>query len=149
MVYIQDLLDDRFGSPEEMSVQLGVPVLSLVKELTPTGGVGLDAVHMHAGGEAFQTEAFRTLRTALTIGGEVSDRVMISSAEPSDGKTTVSANLAVAFTQVGKRTLVIDADLRKPGMTALLDLKGAPGVTDILTTTDPVSDLAGQAGPLD
>ncbi|MEM9186055.1 MAG: polysaccharide biosynthesis tyrosine autokinase [Planctomycetota bacterium] len=141
-VYVEDLLDDRFGSPEEMAHQLGVPVLTLVKELKPTGGDGLDAIQMHAGGEATDTEAFRTLRTALSLGGESCERLVVSSSEPSDGKTTISANLAVAFTQVGKKTLVIDADLRKPGMTALLELKGKPGVTDLLTTDGPVPELA-------
>ena len=144
VVYVQDLLDDRFDSPESMASQLGLPVLSLVRMLKPTGGTGIDAVQMHVEDDAAELEAFRTLRTALTLSGEPSDRLAISSAEPSDGKTTVSANLAVSFAQVGKRTLMIDADLRRPGMTALMDLKGKPGVTDLLLTDESVAELAGQ-----
>ncbi|MEM8863946.1 MAG: polysaccharide biosynthesis tyrosine autokinase [Planctomycetota bacterium] len=144
VVYVQDLLDDRFGSPEEMASQLGVPVLSLVRTLETTGGVGLDAVQMHHGGDDAELEAFRTLRTALALSGDASDRLVISSAEPSDGKTTVSANLAVSFAQVGKRTLVIDADMRRPGMTTLMNLKGQPGLTDLLLAEGSVSQLAEQ-----
>lgn len=142
VVYLQDLLDDRFSSPEEMASQLGLPVLTLVRQMAPTTGTGIDAVQMHAGGEMVQLEAFRTLRTALALNGEVSDRLVVSSSEPGDGKTTVSANLAVSFAQVGKRTLVIDADLRRPGMTALMGLKGQPGVTDLMVTDGDVSQLA-------
>jgi Mrp family chromosome partitioning ATPase len=58
--------------------------------------------------------------------------LVISSSEPGDGKTTVLANLAVSIAQSGKRTLLIDADLRRPGMTALLAMKGRPGLSDVL-----------------
>ncbi|MEN1678164.1 MAG: polysaccharide biosynthesis tyrosine autokinase [Planctomycetota bacterium] len=142
VVYAQDLLDDRFGSPDEMAAQLGVKVLSLVRQLQPTGGEAIDAVAMHAGGDDAELEAFRTLRTSLTLTGDVADRLVVSSAEPSDGKTTISSNLAVSFAQVGKRTLVIDGDLRRPGMTALMQLKGKPGVTDLLVSDGNVSELA-------
>lgn len=131
-VYLQDLMDDRFNSPEEMSQQLGLPVLSIIRQFEPLDGERLDAVHAFAGVDSTQGEAFRTLRTAFSIGSEPTDRLAVSSAEPSDGKTTVCVNLAVSFAQAGKRTLVVDADLRKPGMTALMNAKGRPGVTDLL-----------------
>jgi polysaccharide biosynthesis transport protein len=144
IVYVEDVLDDRFSSPEEMTAQLGVPVLALVRQLEPIDGVGLGTVHTHVRPTAVETEAFRTLRTALTLSAEVSDRILISSAEPSDGKTTVSVNLAVSFAQAGKRTLVIDADLRKPGLTARFDLKRCAGVGEMLLAEEPPVEL----GPL-
>ncbi len=142
LVFTQDLLDDRFNSPDEMAEQLGLPVLSVVRQLDPLLGTGLDAVHMHLTPNSVDAEAFRTLRTSIALNGDVTERLVISSAEPSDGKTTVTSNLAVAFAQSGKRTLVIDADLRKPGMTALMDLKGHLGVTDLLTCTGDFEALA-------
>lgn len=142
IIYVQDLLDDRFGSPEEMAAQLGLPVLALIRMLKPTGGEGVDSIQMHRGTDATSLEAFRTLRTSLALQGESCDRLVVSSAEPSDGKTTVAANLAVSFAQAGKRTLVIDADLRRPGMTALMNMKGRPGVTDILVTGDDAKETA-------
>ncbi|QDT69694.1 Putative tyrosine-protein kinase in cps region [Planctomycetes bacterium MalM25] len=142
VVYTQDLLDDRFGSPEEMAHQLGCRVLSVVRELQPLASHGLQAVQMFAKPQATESEAFRTLRTAITLGAEVSDRLVISSSEPSDGKTTISSNLAVSYAQTGKRTLLIDCDLRKPGLTALMDLKRMPGVTDILTAGGDIAAIA-------
>jgi succinoglycan biosynthesis transport protein ExoP len=142
IIYLQDLLDDRFSSPEEMVSQLSVPLLAMVRELDPIEGVGLATVHTHCRPVAIETEAFRTLRTAITLNAEATDRILISSAEPGDGKTTVSANLAVAFAQAGKRTLVIDADLRKPGMTARFGLKRSAGVADVLCSQEPVAEHA-------
>ena len=144
IVYVQDVLDDRFSSPEEMTAQISVPVLAMVRELEPIDGIGLASVHTFVRPTAVETEAFRTLRTALTLSAAVSERILISSAEPGDGKTTVTANLAVSFAQAGKRTLVIDADLRKPGMTARFDLKGRPGVADVLLAEVPAAEIAPQ-----
>ncbi|GIT30771.1 MAG: hypothetical protein Ct9H300mP1_28170 [Planctomycetaceae bacterium] len=52
------------------------------------------------------TEAFRTLRTALSFAGRPTQQLVVTSTEPGDGKTTVLTNLGVAFAQSGKRTLV-------------------------------------------
>ncbi len=142
IAYVQDVLDDRFGSPEEISGQLGVPVLSIIRKLDALQGSGLATVHTFNSPNAAQTEAFRTLRTALTLGTVATDRIAIASAEPGDGKTTVTANLAVSFAQAGKKTLVIDADLRKPGMTALMGLKGKHGVADILSSRENPASAA-------
>jgi len=142
IAYVQDLLDDRFNSPEELSTQLGVPILAMVRKLDPLEGEGFAAIHTHALPNSAETEAFRTLRTALSLNGEVCDRILVSSSEPDDGKTTISANLAVALAQAGKRTLVLDADLRRPGFTAMLNLKGQPGVADILASDQPPEETA-------
>ncbi|MCH7751181.1 MAG: polysaccharide biosynthesis tyrosine autokinase [Planctomycetes bacterium] len=142
IVYVQDFLDDRFSSPEELSAQLQVPILSMVRKLDPLPGSGLESIHTFALPNSAESEAFRTLRTTLSVGGEVHDRLLISSSEPGDGKTTVAANLSVAFAQAGKKTLLIDADLRRPGLSVLLGLKGRQGVADLLASEEPVELLA-------
>jgi capsular exopolysaccharide synthesis family protein len=141
-VYVQDVLDDRFMSPEEITAQLGVPVLAMIRRLEGIVGQGLSTVHTHVRPNAIETEAFRTLRTAITLSSDHTHRVLISSAEPSDGKTTVAANLAVSFAQAGKRTLIVDADLRKPGMSALFALKGRAGLADLLYTDGALAESA-------
>lgn len=142
IVYVQDVLDDRFDSPEELSAQLAAPVLAMVRDLEPLAGEGLDGVHTHVRPNSPETEAFRTLRTSLTLQAAASSRLLVSSSEPGDGKTTVTVNLAVAFAQAGKRTLVIDADLRKPGLTTRLGLKALAGVADVIASERPVADAA-------
>ena len=142
IVYVQDVLDDRFSSPEEMAGQLGVPVLAIVRPLDPLDAEGVESIHANINPHSFETEAFRTLRTTISLNASVTERLLISSAEPGDGKTTVSANLAVSFAQAGKKTLIIDADLRKPGLTSMMGMKGQVGVSDILVESGDVAEHA-------
>ena len=138
LVYVMDLMDDRFRSPEELSEQLGLPLLAMVSRLPSVEGTGLETLQLHVDPTAVESEAFRTLRTTLNLADEDRDRVAITSSEPSDGKTTVLTNLAVAYAQAGKRTLLIDADLRRPGLSKLLGVRGHGGLADVLRDTEEI-----------
>lgn len=141
-VYVLDILDDRFRSPEEMQVRLGVPVLSIVRTLQERPERGLAGVQTHGAPSAVESEAFRTLRTAMSLRTEPTQRVVVSSSEPGDGKTTVLVNLGVSYAQSGRSTLLIDADLRRPGLSSLLAMKGQSGLSDILRSSEDVDALA-------
>jgi len=80
------------------------------------------------------SEAFRTLRTSLEFSSldKPLKSLVITSSLPSEGKSTVSANLAVAIAQTGKRVILVDADLRRPTVHKLFDVKPATGLTTIL-----------------
>lgn len=142
VIYLQELLDDHFRSAEELRTQLGIPVLAIVQRLEPLAEVGIDGVHVHVRPNAVETEAFRTLRTALALVDGGVQRLVISSSEPGDGKTLVTVNLAVAFAQSGKKTLVIDADLRRPGLTPLLAMRGERGLSTMLRENTPIAESA-------
>ena len=124
-----------------MQARLGVPVMAVVRQLPLTDATGPDAVQIHTHPDAAESEAFRTLRTALSLTDRESRAIVISSTEPGDGKTTVLANLAAAYAQSGKKTLLIDADLRRPGLTGMLGLRGADGVSTLIRGTDDVAQL--------
>lgn len=83
-------------------------------------------------------ESFRTLRTNL--GFHMIDKqlkcVLVSGCSIGEGKSTVSANLAVSWALSDKKTLIIDADLRRPSQHLIFDKKRAPGLTDCLTSDD-------------
>lgn len=91
-----------------------------------------------------ESEAFRTLRTTLAFAPQELDCVAVSGAEPGDGKTTVLANLGMAHAQAGKRVLLIDADLRRPGLTRLMELKGQAGLANLLTDDRAIAVSAPQ-----
>jgi len=141
VVYVLDILDDRFRSPEELQAHLGVPVLALVRKLEIDEASGLAGVQTNVAPDASQSEAFRTLRTAIAFSTHDSERVVVSSSEPGDGKTTILVNLAVSLAQSGKKTLLIDADLRRPGLTALVGMKTMDGLTDILRSDKDILEL--------
>lgn len=137
-VYALDAIDDRFRSPEEIQDQLGVPVFAMVRRHEMGTGSGLDTLKVYQSPDAVESEAFRTLRTTLAFSGQNCDCIVVTSSEPSDGKTTVIANLAVSYAQAGKRTLLLDCDMRKPGLTRLFGLRRDQGVSEILRSDEPV-----------
>ncbi len=143
-IYLIDILDDRFRTIEEMQSVLGVPVLSMIQQLRPSDAVGVEELQIVAEPEAAESEAFRTLRTALSLSHQDSSRLVVSSPEPGDGKTTLMANLAAAFAQSQKKTLLIDADLRRPGLTAVLNMRGMDGLSGIIRGQDDIAAMAAE-----
>ncbi|MGQ9913021.1 MAG: polysaccharide biosynthesis tyrosine autokinase [Thermogutta sp.] len=142
IVYVLDVMDDHFRSVEEIQWQLKTPVLTVVREMAARNGGGAAAIEMAQDPTGAAGESFRTLRTAIALHDERTERIIITSAEPGDGKSTVAANLAAAFAQSGKRTLLIDGDLRRPGLSTLLGLRGREGLSEILRMETSVSDAA-------
>ncbi len=142
LVYFMEMLTDRFPSLEELRIQLGgIPVLAIIRKLEPLAGVGSEAIHVCARPNTPETEGFRTLRTALAFAGDGIRIVSLTSSEPGDGKTTIIANLAAALAQSSKRTLLIDADLRRPHLSPLFGLRGRQGLSTILRQPGPVEDV--------
>ncbi|OPZ64679.1 MAG: Tyrosine-protein kinase YwqD [bacterium ADurb.Bin478] len=80
------------------------------------------------------SEAYRTLRTNLlfTTPDQPKKVLMVTSSGPKEGKSTTVANLAITFAQMGNRTLLIDADLRRPILHKLFGLDRKTGLTNIL-----------------
>lgn len=81
------------------------------------------------------SEQFRTVRTNIEFASV--DRkiktLMVTSARPGEGKSTIAANLAVAFAQQGKKVLLVDADLRKPTVQFIFQLENSFGMTTVLS----------------
>jgi polysaccharide biosynthesis transport protein len=95
------------------------------------GGAGLvTANEVHSLG----AEAFRTVRTNLLFSQSLQSlrSIVVTSPAPGEGKTTTAANLAVTFAQQGLRVLLVDCDLRRPGVHSLFGLRREPGLSDVL-----------------
>lgn len=142
LIYILDMVDDRFRSPDDLRREIGAPILAMVRKLPTLAEHGLASLYPFARPNSVESEAFRTLRTAIEFSGEDTRSLTISSTEPGDGKTTVLASLAVAFAQSGKRTLAIDGDMRRPGLTKLFELAGREGLSTILKDSRPIEEVA-------
>jgi capsular exopolysaccharide synthesis family protein len=87
-------------------------------------------------------EAFRTLRTSILL--STAERppqiLLVTSAQPGEGKTSTSTNLAFTLAQKGSHVLIIDGDLRRPGIAKLLGLSNGKGLSSVLTGSSEVRD---------
>jgi capsular exopolysaccharide synthesis family protein len=127
--------DDRFESAGEFNEKLGELVLGQVPNLLTNGTNGhLALLEAHDERHAY-AESYRNLRSAvlfMAVEGERPKVLLITSALPNEGKSTVAANLARALALGGARVVLIDGDLRKGVLHELMGLPRSPGLADVL-----------------
>jgi len=130
VVLALDFLDQTIRSPEQAERILGLEVLGVVPEAQE--GLG------HA-----TTEALQALRTALILAsrGEGGHVLVVTSAIPGEGKTTIATELAGTLARAGASVLLIDADLRKPKVHRLFDLENSRGLTTLMMGEAKLDDL--------
>jgi len=136
-----DACDTSIRSNDQVEKISAIPVLSSVPESKRKNRDQESALTSDPG--SYEAEAFRSLRTALSFLGPGKDRktVLFTSANPGEGKTYCSFNYAVSLAHTGLRTLLIDADLRRPDLSRfVVGEANVPGV---------VSCLAAKANMLD
>ena len=124
-----EYLDDTIKTPEDITRKLRVPFLGLVPSVAGDKQPLLSGPVPHDFGEAY-----RALRTSLvfTSGGEKTRVIAVTSAQPLEGKTTTACNLAMVLAFGGSRVLLIDADLRRPGVHKALKMNNTVGLSHLL-----------------
>lgn len=87
-------------------------------------------------------ESYRVLRTNVmfSLPGEGCKCVGVTSPAPGDGKSTTAANLAIALSQIGKKVILIDCDMRLPTVATAFDISAAPGLSDFLVGQAKIED---------
>lgn len=136
ILLIFDHLDDRMNSFSEFqSLFPGESVLGQVPDQRQRGDVQLlkpnDDRHLYA-------EAFRNIRSSILFknwGGKMPKTILVTSAVPNEGKTTVTSNLAVTLALGGARVLLADCDLRRGGVSELFKQPSSPGLSEVLRGT--------------
>jgi capsular exopolysaccharide synthesis family protein len=131
--FLREALDTRVRTSEGASDLLQLPILGRLPQ-PPRGFRGSDRLVMLERAHGPESEAFRMLRTNVEFANlERRARVvLVTSASVEEGKTTTSANLAIALAASGQRVVLADLDLRRPRIATLFDLDGRPGVTDVV-----------------
>jgi capsular exopolysaccharide synthesis family protein len=124
-----EYFDDSIKTPEDITKRLRLPLLGLVPALRGDRVPVLTETVPHDFGEAF-----RSLRTSLvfTSGGESTRIIAVTSSQPLEGKTTTACNLAMALALGGSRVLLIDADMRRPGLHKTMGLENGMGLSHLL-----------------
>jgi len=134
---LAEKLDNKFHSADELKDGTGLAILGMIpfrKELKQKGQPSLPAYG--EGRVSVFEEAFRSLHADLQFLSP--DRplqsLVISSALPSEGKSTIAFNLAHAAAIMGRRVLLVDADLRRPAIHRMTDLPNAWGLSNLIST---------------
>jgi capsular exopolysaccharide synthesis family protein len=142
-----DMTDSSFRTVDEVEMFLGFPVLAALPESKRKSLNSESALHSDPA--SHEAEAFRSLRTSLSLLGREKNlnTVLFTSANPGEGKTYSSLNYAVALAQVGLRTLLIDADLRRRNLSSLMLLNPrAPGLSSCLSRRATITDCCRPTG---
>ncbi len=149
-VFLKEYLDDTIKTPDEIERAYRVPVLAGIARVPELSGLngeknrkkrkkkGKDnekpALVVHTRAQEPISEAFRALRTNLQFASVDTPlhSLVITSPEPSEGKSFVAANLAIVIAQADKRVILVDADIRKPNVHRMFELPQFPGLTNAL-----------------
>jgi len=129
--------DDRIRSIEMVERTAGAPVVGNVAE--DAGGrrslVLLDdPLSPHA-------EEYRRMRTHLHAWSSTTFSLVVSSPGEDDGKTSIAANLGIAFAQAGQRVALVDANVRVPRLSELFELRFSRGLSDVLAGDSPLEEV--------
>jgi polysaccharide biosynthesis transport protein len=163
LMWARELLDNSVKTPQDLEDQLSVTFLGLLPEMDDDGegrsrrrrrGTGSLppaaarshhielVVHEHPlSGIA---ESARSIRTNLMFMNPDRPfrRLLISSAAPMEGKTTVACSIAIALAQGGQRVCIVDCDLRRPRLHRIFDRAGDAGVTNVVVGEATVDEVA-------
>ncbi len=136
-----EYFDSRIKSPEEIKTHLGLPFLGIIPLAKGSENAQEAPMLAETVPPAFD-EAIRAVRTAVIFSSaEPGARsVIVTSTGPGEGKTVVSSSLAITLAQAGQRTLVVDADLRRPRLHEALGRSQEPGLSNVLIGDAKLSD---------
>lgn len=134
LAYGLERLDHRIRSEEELQPLYQLPMLGEIPQVlspSPDKG-GVPCVDRE------QWESFRALRTNLELATSRHPlrTIMVVSAQPSEGKSLVVRNLALAYADAGSRVAVLEADLRAPTLSTTLHVESEPGLSDVLAEVE-------------
>jgi capsular exopolysaccharide synthesis family protein len=151
LAILRDKMDTRLRSPDEIQTAVNLPILGVVPRMPGRRSAVARAMAVHLDSRSEVAESYRTIRTAVYFGnhGGKIKTLLVTSAEPGDGKTTSASNLAIAIAQTGRSILLLDADFRKPTQHKNLDVKDNIGLSSVLagvTTLDRAIQRTGVDG---
>ncbi|NOZ23691.1 MAG: polysaccharide biosynthesis tyrosine autokinase [Planctomycetes bacterium] len=149
LAFFLEYLDNSIRTIEDIEEHIELPFLGPIAKME--GKIEDDwpktLVAQHEP-ESQVAEGFRTVRTNIIFSTSEESRktLMVTSATPREGKTTVAANLAVVLARTGRKVLLVDADMRRPNVHRLFDLENPRGLSSILTKQEFLCNAVQESG---
>jgi len=137
-------MDQRLRSMEEIAAALGLPALGVVPSMSRREGPAIRGKKAYLDSRSVWAETYRTMRTAVLFSASKakSRTILVTSPEAADGKTTVVSNLAIAMAQAGQKTLVLEADFRKPMQNKIFGVNhNNKGLSSVLAGADELEEV--------
>jgi tyrosine-protein kinase Etk/Wzc len=149
LAFTMDYMDDSITSMEDMD-SLNLPLIATIPMIKPDATTSLfsrsariedpevnainERLVTHLKPKSPVSESYRSLRTNILFTAPENPKqvILVTSSGPREGKSTSVANLAIIFAQMGAKTLLIDADLRRPMLHKLFRVNQQPGLTNVL-----------------
>jgi receptor protein-tyrosine kinase len=141
LAFVREALDIKLHSAEEIAELSKVPVIAAVPEFRRQDRASSRVVVLEDP-RSPSAEAYRFLRTNLefvNFSNEVRV-ILVTSPQPSQGKSTTIVNLAVSLLRAGKRVAVVEGDLRRPSLHRFFKISSARGVTNVVSGTASLAD---------
>jgi succinoglycan biosynthesis transport protein ExoP len=147
IAFVAEYLIDAIKDSDDVQEVAGLSTLGTIARMKRQGGRSeMYALAALLYPRSAVAEAYRTLRTNLEFSSvdEPIRTLLVTSSMPAEGKTITAANLAVVFAQAGRRVLLVDADLRKPGLHLVFDIPNARGLTTMVRSEEVTLDSVAQ-----
>jgi len=146
VAFMLEQLDESIIAPHDLERKLGVPLLGSVPRV-PDADVSIDLLE---DSKTPLAEAYLSLQTALRLTtSKGAPRVLfVTSSRPSEGKSTTAMAVARNFASLGKKTILIDADLRNPSVHKMMGFANSGGLTNILAGATDINNYI-RKGPVD
>ncbi len=155
LAFLLEAVDNTVRTPEQAQVISSLPALGIIpatqnllinnrsqKALAARGGTEAVELVTYRRPRSDISESYRALRTAILLSssGQPPKVMLVTSSLPQEGKTTTSINTAVVLAQKGARVLLVDADMRRPSVHKVFNLKPKVGLSTLLTGSSTAED---------
>jgi exopolysaccharide transport family protein len=162
LAFLLEGIDNTVRTPEQAQAISALPSLGMIplgsrngtestrKKLSVTSSKEAVELVTQSRPQSQMAESYRALRTSLLLTslGAPPKVILVTSALPQEGKTTTSINCAIVLAQKGTRVLLIDADLRRPGIHKTLGIGPRTGLSNVLTGSTTLSQAVVRSGVL-